>query len=243
MEQLKVRKKDILIVNLMLFLFLSFVFLFLQYAYRHHLSPFSVAYLRKSLELFWYVLAPIFLSFIAIWNHHKWAKYFYAFCVSLICYRVIEGLFIEFNKIIVIALFFYVSIAYFLYQLFDYYMGLASLNPNYSKDDLFDPLLREIHCELIEGEKIVAGILTNWDEEGCFVLLNDASGTELSKVNVVINFKGRSFEQHGEVVAHSIDFRGVGIKFGKTPKGLNVFNWDEFTELVDELGYKPERLR
>ena len=51
------------------------------------------------------------------------------------------------------------------------------------------------------------------------------------------------FEQEGELVAHSLDLRGIGIKFGKTPKGLHVFNWAEFNELVHELGYKPERLR
>lgn len=70
---------------------------------------------------------------------------------------------------------------------------------------------------------------------------------KLSKIpdsaSVTIHFKGRDFTQNGEVVAHSVDLMGVGLKFGSTTKDLIVFNWTEFTELVHELGYKPERLR
>ena len=52
MEQLKVKKKDRIIMNVLIYLGLSFFFLYIQHAYRHHLSPFSLVYLRKGLELF-----------------------------------------------------------------------------------------------------------------------------------------------------------------------------------------------
>lgn len=243
MEQLKVKKKDVLVLNLIVFLGLSFIFLYLQYAYRNHLSPFSVAYLRKSLELFWYVSIPLIACAILVWKHHRWSIPVYTFCIALVSYKVVEGLFLEFNKIIVVALFCYVVISYFLYQLFNYYLQLASLNPNYAPDDLFDPLLKEIVC-IVQTEKHEhSGILTNWDDEGCFVKLHQPLPTAVPLAQVRIEFKGRKFEQNGEVVAHSLDLRGIGIKFGKTPKGMTIFNWDEFNELVHELGYKPERLR
>lgn len=242
MEQLKVKKKDVLVLNLIIFLGLSFIFLCLQYAYRHQLSPFSAAYLKKSLELFWYALLPLLLGMVLVFKHHRWSVAVYNFCVLLVSYKVVEGLFLEFNKIIVIALFFYVVIAYFLYQLFSYYLSLASLNANYSPSDLFDPLLKEIPCVLHLDNKEYPGYLTNWDEEGCFLKLQKSADFQ-NHGRIVIQFKGRSFEQEGELVAHSIDLTGVGIKFGKTQKGLNVFNWAEFTELVHELGFKPERLR
>ena len=243
MEQLKVKKKDVLVLNLIVFLGLSFIFLYLQYAYRNHLSPFSTAYLRKSLELFWYVSIPLIACAFLVWRHHRWSIPVYSFCVGLVSYKVVEGLFLEFNKIIVIALFCYVVISYFLYQLFSYYLDMASLNANYSPDDLFDPLLREIPCAVVADGTEYPGILTNWDDEGCFVKLTNSLPTILPNAKVLIHFKGRKFEQEGELVAHSIDLKGIGIKFGKSPKGLNVFNWAEFNELVHELGYKPERLR
>jgi hypothetical protein len=247
MEQLKVKKKDIIVSNLIVFLFLSYLFLYLQYAFRHHLSPLSWAYFKKSFELFWYIIIPLITGISFIWKHHRWALSFFVFCVGIVSYKVIEGLFIEFNKIIVVSLFFYIVISYFLYQLFKYYLNLANLNANYSPTDLFDPLLKKISCTLtcvvnLQNENL-SGHLTNWDEEGCFIQM-DSMPIELpSKVSIIIQFKGRRFEQEGEVVAQSMDSLGVGIKFGITPKGLNVFNWAEFIELVHELGFKPERLR
>lgn len=242
MEQLKVKKKDVLVLNLIVFLGLSFIFLCLQYAYRHQLSPFSAAYFKKSIQLFWYSLIPLTMAVYLVWKHHRWSVPVYSFCIFMVSYNVIEGLFLEFNKIIVVALFFYVVVAYFLYQLLNYYLSQASMNANYSPSDLFDPLLREIPCSLIiDNDVPYEGYLTNWDDEGCFVKVQRAFPH--NKAKVVIQFKGRSFEQVGELVAYSLDSTGVGIKFGKVPKGLNVFNWAEFTELIEELGFKPERLR
>lgn len=242
MEQLKVKKKDVLVLNLIIFLGLSFIFLYLQYAYRHHLSPFSMAYLKKSMELFWYASIPLVACAMLVWKHHRWSIPVYSFCALFISYKVVEGLFIEFNKIIVIALFCYTVISYFLYQLYGHYLSLASLNANYSSSDLFDPLLKEMPCVIMIENAELQGHLTNWDDEGCFVKLATAS-VPTNKVKVVIQFKGRKFEQEGELVAHSVDFRGIGIKFGKSPKELNIFNWAEFSELIEELGFKPERLR
>jgi hypothetical protein len=243
MEQLKVIKKDILVLNLVVFLLLSFVFLYLQYAYRHHLSPFSLAYLRKSFELFWYALLPLGFGSCLVWKHHRWSATFFSLCVFLISFKVIEGLFIEFNKIIVVALFCYAVISYFLYQLFQYYLSLAALNANYAPTDLFKPLLREISCTFKTEDQTLTGYLTNWDEEGCFIKLSKPLAKAPDSSSITIHFKGRDFTQNGEVVAHSIDLTGVGLKFGSTPKDLTIFNWTEFTELVHELGYKPERLR
>lgn len=242
MEQLKVRKRENIVMNVIIHLFLSFIFLYLQYAYRHHLSPFSLVYLRKSIGLFWYVAVPIAISCFLIWKHHRLSLFSYMICTFFVGFKVVEGLFIEFNKIIVIALFFYIVISYFLYQLLSYYLSLSSINSNYSASDLFDPLLTKIDCTLVFDGGEVSGFLTNWDEEGCFVHLSEAKSLP-AIVNVSVNFQGRKFDHTGEVVAEAQDLYGVGIKFKKKSKDLNVFNWSEFTELVHELGFKPERLR
>ncbi len=243
MEQLKVIKKDVLILNVLIYLLLSFAFLYLQYAYRFHLSPFSLIYLKKSVELFWYVIAPIILSSWMIWKLHEKSVYFFNFCILLVSFKVVEGVFIEFNKIIVVALFFYLVISYFLYQLLREYRGLASLNSCYSSQDLFDPILKKIPCVYETELGHFPGFLTNWDEEGCFIFLSESLASLPKEGKVKVHFKGREFIQDGEVVAHSRDLQGLGIKFHKSIKSLNSFNWSEFTELVEELGFKPERLR
>jgi hypothetical protein len=241
MEQLKVKKRDTIIGNTITYLLLSFLFLYLQYAYRHHLSPFSWIYLRKGAELFWYVAFPVIISCVLIWKHHRYARI--AFCISLftVGFKVVEGLFIEFNKVIVVALFFYSVISFFLYQLLAEYLSLASLNPNYSSSDLFDPLLQKIPCTVEVNEQVKSGYLTNWDHEGCFVKLSLDSIPQ--SVIVTVHFHERDFIQMGEVVSHAVDLSSFGIKFNKTPKNLKVFNWTEFIELIDELGFQPDRLR
>ena len=242
MEQLKVRKKDRIIFNVVIYLILSFLFLYIQHAYRHHLSPFSTVYLQKSLELFWYVAMTLTVAALLIWRHHRYSVLMFQISIFLVSFKVIEGLFIEFNKIIVVATFFYGTISYFLYQLLKYYLTLASINPNYHSSDLFSPLLRNIPCTLTGDKVEIAGHLSNWDYEGCFIKLDNPQNLP-KKLKVKIHFQGREFIQQGEVVAATLDFHGVGIKFEKTVKELSVFNWDEFMEIVQELGFQPERLR
>jgi hypothetical protein len=242
MQQLKVRKKDTLILNVLIYLTLSFFFLYLQHAYRHHLSPFSLVYFRKGFELFWYVALTLSLSAVLIWKHHSRSLFMYQLSIFLVSFKVVEGLFIEFNKIIVVAMFFYSIISYFLYQLLKHYLGLASINPNFMPSDLFRPLLRDIPCRINWNDKQAAGTLSNWDDEGCFIKLTEPTDLP-SSVEVTVFFSNREFVQNGEVVASTHDLQGVGIKFGKTLKDLNVFNWSEFMEILHELGFQPERLR
>lgn len=242
MEQLKVRKKDTIILNVVIYLGLSFFFLYLQHAYRHHISPFSLVYLRKGVELFWYVAIVLLVSGALIWKHHRHAVIAFQVSVFLVGFKVIEGLFIEFNKIIVVAMFFYATISYFLYQLLKYYLSLASINSNYSENDLFKPLLKDISCKVSTENNDYFGTLSNWDYEGCFIKLQNTESLP-TRVKVTIFFSDREFIQEGEVVASTPDFSGVGIRFEKTVKEISVFNWAEFMEIVQELGYQPERLR
>jgi hypothetical protein len=242
MEQLKVRKKETIIYNVIIFLALSFFFLYTQHAYRHHLSPFSLVYLKKELELFWYLAVVLVVSSFIIWKHHRFAIYFYQASIFLVSFKVIEGLFIEFNKIIVVAIFFYIVISYFLYQLLSFYFNFASINPNYSKSDLFGPLLKTIPCKLKGDGVEILGSLSNWDDESCFVKLETAKELPGS-VQIIVSFRDREFVQTGEVVASTLDLTGVGLKFEKVPKEINVFNWSEFMEIVHELGFQPQRLR
>lgn len=242
MEQLKVKKKDTIIINVVIYLGLSFFFVYLQHAYRHHLSPFSLVYFEKGVELFWYIALTLVGAVILIWKHHRYAIMAYQLSIFLVGFKVLEGLFIEFNKIIVIALFFYAIISYFLYQLLAYYLKLASINPNYNESDLFEPLLRKMPCAVIFDDQEIEGNLCNWDIDGCFIKLA-LPKTIPRHVQVKVFFGDREFTQNGEVVAGTLDLSGVGIKFEKTKKDLNVFNWSEFMEIVQELGFKPERLR
>ncbi len=243
MEQLKVRKKGMIVINCIFYLTLSFLFVYLQFAYRSHVTPFSFLYLQKSVELFWYIVATLLVASFFLWRHHKYCTWFFGLSTFLIGFKILEGLFIEFNKMIVVTFFFYIVISYFLYQLLQQYLRSARLNANYQGHDLFDPLLNSLQCSIRTDQEEIEGVLTNWDEEGCFVKLADLPKRKLKKVELIIRFQGREFIEKGEVVAQSLSLKGVGIKLNNSFKDLKVFNWNEFIELVDELGFDPKRLR
>lgn len=243
MEQLKVRKKGMIVLNCIVYLVLSFLFVYLQFAYRSHVTPFSLLYLQKSLQLFWYIAFTLFLAAIFLWRHHQHCSWFFSLSTFLISFKILEGLFIEFNKMIVVTFFFYIVISYFLHQLLKEYLSSARLNANYQEHDLFKPLLNHLDCRLKVGEVEYPGMLTNWDEEGCFIKLAEWPAKKLKKVELIIAFEGREFHEYGEVVAQSSALQGVGIKLKKSSKDLKIFNWNEFIELVDELGFDPKRLR
>src|SRR5690606_6235463 len=181
----------------------------------------------------------ILLSSALIWKHHRYSLLFYKISIGLVLFKVMESLFIEFNKIIVITMFFYLTISYFLYQYFSEYLKLASINPNYKKTDLFNPLLKELPCEVFWGEEVHKGILSNWDSEGCFIKLESQAQLP-RKVQLKVFFQDREFIHEGAVVAETKDSRGFGLKFEEKEKSLEVFNWSEFMEIVQELGFQPE---
>jgi hypothetical protein len=103
-------------------------------------------------------------------------------------------------------------------------------------------LLKTIPCKLKGAGVEIQGSLSNWDDESCFVKLETPK--ELPKsLQLIVSFRDREFVQTGEVVASTLDLTGVGLKFEKVPKEINVFNWSEFMEIVHELGFQPQRLR
>ncbi len=107
---------------------------------------------------------------------------------------------------------------------------------------MFPPLLKEIPVQIKTEEHQYEGYLTNWDLDGCFIKLKETA-TNINEVKVEIDFFSQRFIQSGEVVAHSREMNGLGIKFYLSKKDLNVFNWTEFIELTEELGFQAERLR
>lgn len=242
MDHLKIKKRNVVIKNIIIFLLLSYLFLYIQNAFRQELSPFSVAYLRKSMEEFWYVILIVLLSINTIWNQQKQSRFMYQLVIALVSFHVLEGLFLDFNKIVVIAFFIFLVTSFFLYQFLASYMKSSVLNPNFHKSDLFDPMLKKIPCQIQDKTTSVEGFLTNWDEEGCFIRLS--SPYQFSKkINLSLTFKDRDFVQEGELVAVTPDLKGVGLQFRKTTKKYKQFNWSEFIEIVNELGLLPERLR
>ncbi len=239
---LKIRKREPIILNTVLFVMIGLFFLHVQYAYRTKLSAFSWYLLWATVKLYWPVIPLSLLSIWTAWTLRPSSRRFFSWIVSLICFFTLSGLYIDFNKVIVLALFFLAVIAHLLYQQLKFVLSWACYQSNYLKEDLFSPVLTKISGELKQGEVTHKFYLTNWDEHGMFIFFESPLKLK-GKVALTINYDHLHFQGDGEVVAYSADFHGVGLKLNKNAPQVDKFFWSDFVQMSDELGLNPARLR
>lgn len=239
---LKIKKREPIILNTVIFVIIGLFFLHVQYAYRTKLSAFSWYLLWATVKLYWPVIPLAALTIWASWTHRLISQRFFAWTVGLISFFTLTGLYIDFNKVLVLALFFLAVIAHLLYQQLKFTLNWACYQTNYLEEDLFPPVLTKITGELKQGDKTYRFFLTNWDEYGVFIYLDEAISLK-GEVSLQIDYDQLHFQGDGEVVAHSADFHGVGVKLKKNAPQVDQFYWSDFVQMSDELGLNPARLR
>ena len=110
---------------------------------------------------------------------------------------------------------------------------------------MFEPSFRDFEIKIYKDEKFVSnGVLTNWSVEGCFVRLDDAKSLR-GKYLLEVHYEGHKFTEFANLVCSNKELSGHGFKFkhmGKMKK-LQDLGWNQFYEIIDEMGYTPELLR
>ncbi len=239
---LKIKKREPIILNTVIFVIVGLFFLHVQYAYRTKLSAFSWYLVWATLKLYWPVIPLSLVTIWSVWTQRSYATRMFAWTVGAVCFFTLTGLYIDFNKILVLALFFLSVISHLLYQQLKYTFHWASYQSNYLETDLFSPVLKKISGSLKHGEETYPFYLTNWDEHGVFLFISEPKILS-EKVEIVINYGELHFLGDGEVVAQSADLHGVGVKLKKNAPHVDQFYWSEFIQMTDELGLTPARLR
>src|SRR5690606_30689868 len=128
---------------------------------------------------------------------------------------------------ILIMSFFYVVTAYYLVMVYKVETHSAAYNPLYSQNTIGKRSEYNLPCVLKVGEESFSGLLTNWDERGCFVSFDpgEAGLIELrGELHFEVRLDGVLFAQTGKVVG-SYE-RGVGIRFTPEANDLSEgYNW------------------
>lgn len=243
---LKVYYRSPVIWNIILYIILSFAFIFFQEIFRNTTSIIEKD-LFKNFVLEHYLVAVIFtLTICSFFIKNKAITLFLFFItVSATFLLTSYNLFLEFSKFSLIILFFYLLIAFYLYQFYSVDIEESYYNPQFNNNMLFEPMLKQIPVVAIVNEKEVArGYLTNWSEEGCFIYLPEPFKIR-GRVNLKVSFLERSFMGSGVVVSSTSKNNGYGIKFKSKQKAENLdsLGWGEFYEIIEEMGLKPELLK
>lgn len=228
--------------NTLVFIVLSLLFLILQRSLQSSLPFMNVVFLRKTLIEEWPILVGALPALWLVFRHRASARYAFVFFCVLVVFRSLEGLFLNFNKVLTIVLFIHVCMAYAFYQLQSWTFNCAVFSPNFRSDNLRAPMAHRIPLVLVADGASYRGYLTNWDSEGAFVYLESAWSDSSKKASMELVIEGEKFGAKGSVVTVTLDRRGIGLEWDKTPLAEKR-SWGSLIELFDNLGWSPHLLR
>ncbi len=233
--------------NIIFFMILSVAFIYLQNISSIQSSILDQSNLRAFGQGNIFILGVFGITILAfLYNFKKASNYLFVLSVSLTVLITIINIYTSFSKLALIILFAYMLITYYLYQFYFIDSAESYYNPQYSGASLYKPMLTKVKIEVYDGETLKgAGYLTNWSEEGCFGYFENLSLS--SKVYTLrINFLDNDFEQEAVLVSAAKDKKGFGFKVKDSKQSQNKKNrlgWQQFYEIIEEMGFAPELLK
>lgn len=242
MQKLKVRTFHPTARNTIVFVVLSAALIVLQNSLQSGLPFLNFTFLTKMLKdewLLWVLALPVVF---ATARHMPSCTQFFALFSGYVAFRSLEGLFLSFDKLVLIVLFFHVVFSYGFYQLLVWTFERAYFSPNYREDAQTSPMGVTVQASFQTENQIFSGRLTNWDDEGAFLFLDQplAHGPYRGKVEVL--WEGHVFEAKGSVVSETLDGKGIGIEWIKDNEPVRG-TWSEFIALLGDYGLDPRLLR
>ena len=239
---MKIHYRNTLVWNLILFVMFSILLVHIATAVSLEQSSFSQDLARKTLANNKWAILLLAITGVTIYKLKKISSLLYPLAVIFVTSICISLLLVNFNKILLFLTFIYIFVAYFYYQFLQVELAEAYNNPNYYKNRLFDPMLYQIKCTLKfvssnSNEELISGYLTNWNENGCFIIL-DEKIKRAGKVEVSLVMDGKEFLNTGVVVSRIHKNDGIGIKFYE--EGNSIYNWDNFYKIIENKGLVPE---
>jgi len=228
--------------NSMAFVLLSLVFLLLQRSLQSNLPFMNVVFLKRTFFDEWIILLLSLPALWMLWKHKLEARFAFALFCSAIAFRSLEGLFLNFDKILMIVLFVYVCMAYAFYQLIGWTFTRAVFSPNYREDDLQLPMALQIPVRLKLGDQLCTGYLTNWDNGGAFIYLHETVTPMRVAGELTVKIEDHAFQAKGSVVTVAMDGKGIGLEWENNTVELES-SWMSLMALFNDLGWEPRLLR
>lgn len=243
----KVYYKSPIVWNMILHLMFSLAFIYFQNIYRFNTSILNEGFYFEFAAENWPFIGLIGLTILLFFNNvTKLASIFFLAVMGITMFLTTYYLFLDFSKLPVILLFFYLLFGFYLFQFYYVEIKESYYNPIFHKNDLFAPENNFAKVRLVRGPESIPidGILTNWSEEGCFIYFGGAQALK-GKYLIEIDFSDLIFKEQATVISSLTDKTGHGFKFKhlRKKKVNNSLGWLKFYEIMSELGYRPELLR
>ena len=232
-------KRSVVVKNILAFQFFGLVYLHIIRSLYLGTSAFEWdAFLRMLWERPWvsvsFILAVTSLYFVAQWS---------SFLFGLFCFILLGEslfpLFGNFNKLVLILTFFYAICSTHFLLCWTLEKKKAIYRPSFDKHFVANSNEYDLglDVEIDSPHGPLKGQLTNWDEDGLFLVLSRPlpQGVSLSgKVMLKTLFEGSEFQYSGTVVTKYAN--GHGIQVEQNPDPLN---WKSLYGIINDRGYKP----
>tara|TARA_Y100000296_G_scaffold78741_1_gene101891 strand:- start:145 stop:648 length:504 start_codon:yes stop_codon:yes gene_type:complete len=156
------------------------------------------------------------------------------FCLSVL-YHSFSVFLIDFDKLILILNFTYIVLSYNFYLFLKLELKEPYYNPRYPANiiPIYESKLLPIKIKRAGVE--FDAYLTNWGLNGFFCKV-DSDSKIRGRVEVEALLQGHSFYLEGNVVTSRPG--GVGVRVTKSP--IPDMGWNDFYNIVSELGYGPQ---
>ncbi len=181
-----------------------------------------------------WVMASFMISFVSIYWFTRFSSLFFtAFCLIILG----ESFFFllkNFDKLILVLIFFYAICSTYFLLFWKLERQEAIYCPSFDKSFIGKLSEYNLEIELDGPDAPIRGMLTNWDEKGCFFVISTPHRPLKKKIRFKILFEGFQFQCQGQVVTKYAN--GYGVRLEKTPQALN---WESFYDIISDRGYRP----
>jgi hypothetical protein len=240
---MKIFYRSTTVWNILLYVMLSFVFIYLSRAIYVSSSIFEKEFLLGFLRSNAYIIALYVATCLSVYALVRVSKVFFILTalasIGFISYLLI----MDFSKLITLILFLYIIISYYLYNFLDTQLNEAFYNPMFKEDNLFEPMLKKFKCSCELKDKKVLGYLTNWNENGFYIYLDEeVRPREMKNVKINIYFEEHEFSCRVKLVSSLKDNKSFGLKVIDHNESEDL-SWFSFYQIIDKMGYQVEFLQ
>lgn len=235
MSAVRVVSRSGLVWNMAAYCILQFVFLHIIGEVHLGRSALNLVGLKNYALSMIPLLALGVVTLFSILQMKRFSQYLFLIYSTLIVLIGARTLFSGLDKVVLILLFAFIVLSYFMFIMWKIELQEASYRPGHSKRSLFRFLEYKIPVELKSGDRVVTGILSNWDDSSFYVHTNDTGKGRLTKVvEVKIQLNEDEFQTTAKVVAEGS--QGLGFKVIEE-SSLASRDWKSFYDIIKSRGY------
>lgn len=227
--------------NLIIFLVFSMIYLQAIYSLSRGESILNLEVIKTFFFNHYFILGVNLITIFMVSTLKKHSDKILFICLALIVGKNFVMLASSFNKLILGLNFIYLVFAFYFFVTWELEIGKASYNPQFSEHDLEKDSRFPINgkMENLKTNEIFDVMVTNVDEESCFVLLS-THGREHFRADaaaiyrLTVSYENVLFVHEARLASKY--HRGLGFEFIQTSKSDLPLNWSDLYQVCLERG-------